>query len=454
MKYQTPDDPAANPNVLLDLLRAQERAESKFVYRGQLREWPGPLIASLYRRSIRRQGVFTDRDPRYQTSSLRKCGRRFIEMAPDSSLAKLITDAGPVAISRAEYDGLMRLSFDPDFTQDICKQGHEAALLKRVHPTQHGLAKRHLPLSRQLLDETHRAQIRQLAFLQPFGYMLGMTLAQQYGFSSELLDFTASPDVAFFFATHADPTYVFLPASEVRARVGSEIGVIYRLPSTEGNVRCKRVDAFNYYTCPPQLHLSDLCRRFEDKSSPEMMDQLTERLDPEHMTAMSSGAILVPHFLELSVATGKGAPANPLESVDRYLHLYYVGGGIRYFRLLDVPVGTFERSRLGRQRAVAILPDELRDEEPGPDGKNAAFQAVEDVAMRAGCERFYFRHSDRPPDLGPITREYLWPEHGDFFKLMISRVLDPASERYHFNDHWIPKRLDLVSNGFTRQAVA
>jgi len=165
---------------------------------------------------------------------------------------------------------------------------------------------------------------------------------------------------------------------------------------------------------------------------------------------LANGGIPIPHFLELSLATQKGTPANALESVDRYLHLYYVGGRIRYFRVLDAPVGSFEKSRLGRQRAVAILPDELREEESGPDGMNAAFQAVEDVALRAGCERFYFRHSDRPPDLGPIDREYLWPEHDDYFKLMISRVLDPASERYQFGDHWIPKRLDLVSGGFRR----
>jgi hypothetical protein len=125
----------------------------------------------------------------------------------------------------------------------------------------------------------------------------------------------------------------------------------------------------------------------------------------------------------------KGTPANVLEAVDRYLHLFYFGGRIRYFRLLDAPLGSFEKSRLGRQAAVAILPDELREEEPGPDGNNAVFQAVEDVAMRAGCERFYFRHSDCAPDLGPVNREYLWPEHDDYFKTMISRVLDPTSER-------------------------
>jgi len=74
--------------------------------------------------------------------------------------------------------------------------------------------------------------------------------------------------------------------------------------------------------------------------------------------------------------------------------------------------------------------------------------------MRTGCERFYFRHVDHAPDLGPLRREYLWPEHDDFFKVVISRVLDPASERYHFQDHWIPKRLDLVSPGFLKSSAA
>jgi hypothetical protein len=454
MKYQTREEPAPNPRALLDFLVGQEQSGSNYVYRGQVREWPGPLIPSLYRRSIRRNGIFTDQDARFRTLSVRKCGRRFIEMQPDSSMAKLVMDVGRGAVSLEEYTGLMRLSFDPDFSESICRYGHEAAVLKRVHPRQHELAKRHMPVTKILIDEAHRGQIRQLAFLQPFGYALGMTLAQQYGFSSELLDFTSRPDVALFFATHCDPTYTFVPGAAIKARYESDTGIIYRLPSNEGAIKYERLDHFNYYSCPAQVHLSDLCLRFEDKSSPEMMDQLVDEIGVEGQQFLANAAIPIPQFSEFSLTTVERASRQKLSAIGQYLHLYYHGGGIRYYRLLDTPAGSFETSRLGRQAAVAVLPDELREEEPGPDGRNASFQAVEDVSERPGCERFYFRHTEHSSETVSLTREFLWPERDDYFKVLVSQVLDPASERYYFGKHWIPKRLDLVSPGYVRSKPA
>ena len=320
-----------------------------------------------------------------------------------------------------------------------------------LHPNQHESAKTRFDIWRRIVDEIHRADIRQWGFLQPYGYVLGMTLAQQYGFTSELLDFTSQPAVAIFFATHADPYYLFAPAVNIVASTHSDIGVVYRLPSNEGEIVHERIDSFDYYTCPPQVHMSDVCRRFEDRSSPEMLAQLQDVLDEETMAMMLNGSVALGAPSALLDATGSRTPATGvLESIDQFLRLYYEGGGIRYYRLLDLPQGAFAGSRMGRQAAVAVIVGELRRTTHHPDGDYATFQAVEDVSTREGFERFYFRHTDEAPHLSPICREYLWPENDDYFETLISRVVDPDAHTYRFQGSAVPKRIDLVSRGFLR----
>lgn len=57
------------------------------------------------------------------------------------------------------------------------------------------------------------------------GRIIGNILAQQYGLSSEGLDFTGTPRIAAFFATKKHPSYEhFMPSKDQR------LGVIYRLP--------------------------------------------------------------------------------------------------------------------------------------------------------------------------------------------------------------------------------
>ena len=318
--------------------------------------------------------------------------------------------------------------------------------VQREHQS-HVLAR--LDIWATLLDDIHRARIRQLGFLQPYGYMLGMTLAQQYGFSSELLDFTSNIQVAAFFATHDGPHYLF---QGIPKELGSNVGVIYRLPSTEGTVSHERIDSHNYYTCPPQLHMAELCMRFEDKSSPEMSDQWVSELSHEEAAGLLSAAIPLRFLSAMETESDiKRRKLSIEESIDKYLDLYYnpIAGNIRYYRLIDLESGTFARSRLGRQSAVAIIPDELRitaSEEGEFD--YATFQAIEDVSQRDGFTRFYFRHSNRPPSLDGMSREQLWPSEDDCFKTMISRILDPSTSQYWYSDIPVPKRIDLVSSGF------
>jgi hypothetical protein len=369
-------------------------------------------------------------------------------MKPDSAVEWLVAHSASPPLTRGQGEAMVALADNPDFARLVAIKGYQHAVSKWIRQDRRAEVLARLSLWANVLDAMHRATIRQRAFLQPYGWVLGMTLAQQYGFSSELLDFTSDIRIAAFFATHDGPRYQF-DGKKLVGPAGAGVGVIFRLPSAEGAVKHKRMDTYNYYTCPPQLHMRDLCLRFEDRSSPEMKEQYVGALTERARAAMANLTIparVVGGMLTEMEMKGRRLPL--LTAVDRYLELYYQEG-IRYYRLLDFPRGSFAASRLGRQSAVVIVPDELRvTARPGNQPDYAEFQAVEDLSAREGFERFYFRHSDRPPPLGDIAREHLWPTEHDCFKATVSRVLDPSTPQYAFAGIPIPKRIDMVSTGY------
>jgi hypothetical protein len=478
MRYQSPATSAPDIETLANYLYSIEGVNGPYIYRGQVKEWSGPLIPSLYRHSISRNRIFTPKDTEYKYC-LRHCGQRFIEMKPDSYIEGLVLEmlnvtpeeylhmieSGSRVIHRAaskgpwitpeEYQAIWSLSSNPKFASLVAASGYEAALSKWVKAEYKSYVLERLQIWRRVLDELHRGWIRQLGFIQPFGFMLGLTLAQQYGFSSELLDFTSDIRIAAFFSTHDGPDYRF-KGLDLASCIGSDIGVIYRLPSNVGAIKYKRIDCFDYYESPPQLHLGDLCMRFEDKSSPEMIEQMFNRSTVEEIRAGLNFSVPLRFLNAMEVEDELKRDHLPLiDAVDRYLNLYYQfgTGNLRYYRLLNLQPGAFARSRLGRQSAVMIAPDELRitkHYEPWEDEFDCAiFQAVEDIKQREGFECFYFHHSKRFPYLGEIDREYLWPSERDDFRLIISRILDPSTPQYWFGKKPVPKRIDLVSSGFT-----
>lgn len=445
MRYQIIDSPAENINALLDYLRTNEN-RGRYIYRGQVTDWPGPLIPSLYRKSIAMGRIFTNTDREY-AMAMRNCGKRFIQMEPDSYIRRITR--GFADLTREQYDSMAWLAANLDFSILCETHGWDAAISRFIHPSKRQEVQQHTTRWRAIVEELQRARICQYGFRESFGYMLGTTLAQQYGFSSEFLDFTSDLSVAGFFATHAAPHYSFAGAS-LCATIGSDVGVIYRVPSTEGEIRYGRFNDYSYYSCPSQLHMSDLCMRFEDKSSPDMDAQWFSRVPPEGHAMMLNATPILPYYQASLVKEEMRARGLPLtDAVDRYLHLYYTGGGIRYYRLLEMPPGAFADSRLGRQHAVLVVLDELRKETKPDGGENVAtFQAVEDVSFREGCERFFFRHTDYTLADRRINREFLWPREGDPFKVLVSRLLHPTTEPYHCDGMAIPKRVSLVSDGF------
>ena len=446
MRYETTTDAAENICVLVDYLEATS-SSTRYIYRGQIQEWNGPLLPSIYRRCIPLQQAYTGDSDKYRYC-LRRCGKLFIEIKPDSFVEKIMLDEKDHKLAAGEYEAMVAFALDPDFSLLIATEGFEFAIRRKLRSDRLTYVLKRLPLWKQIVDELQRGFIRHIAFLQPFGYMLGMTLAQQYGFASELLDFTSDLRVAAFFATHDYPTYRLFAGRKIAEGIDSQVGVIYRLPSTEGNVRYTRLDEYNYYSCPNQLHLKDLCIRFEDRSSPDIWQSYVESLDYEdfHQMATAVYPSLEWRQLEQDMFRTARSEMDLEESIDRFLYHYFYSTGVRHFRFLDLPSSSFSRSRLGRQSAVMIVPDELRIEDPSD--KSATFQAIEDLKSREGFDSFYFKHSHAAPDLNDVNRENLWPKENDVFRTLISRVLLPSTPVYGYDNVTLPKRLDLVSEGY------
>jgi hypothetical protein len=445
MKYHHPEFPADNINILLDYLATEETPSSRYVYRGQVREWQGPLIPSLYRQSLRGQGTFTSASDEYK-HSLRHCGHRFMEVQPGSDIEKLIQDhSNDFPLAPKECETVLSLCQNGSFAHLLREHGLKDAVRRVLSSDKVEYVLKRLPFWQLLIDRIHRGLVRQIGFLDPFSYMLGMTLAQQYGFASELLDFTADLRVAAFFATRDSQSFVFEDPETLSRRIGSDIAVIYRLPSHEGNVRYERLDAYGFYTCPEQLHLKDLCKRFEDRSSPDMIQATVETLDQEDIPAFLAGSML-PYDYYIDRYWLKEQKMSVEERVDAFLEIYFFSLGVRHFALLWMPPGGFAESRLGRQEAVMVVPDELRIEYREED--DYQLQAIEDLRFRDGFEAFYFRHSRARPDLGPIDRDYLWSKEGDLFRELVLRILDPSAPAYGREHIDLPKRPELVSDGF------
>ena len=63
--FSEPQKAAKNINVLLEYLQNEESGR-KYIYRGQTRNWPGPLLPSVYRRSIQGSTLYNDKSKEYK----------------------------------------------------------------------------------------------------------------------------------------------------------------------------------------------------------------------------------------------------------------------------------------------------------------------------------------------------------------------------------------------------
>jgi len=87
-RYRGATDPAPDINSLIHYLERLDSGD-QYIYRGQVKDWGTPLFPSLYRSFIPLGQIFTCADPEYRYS-LRRIGRKFVKLLPDSALMKFL----------------------------------------------------------------------------------------------------------------------------------------------------------------------------------------------------------------------------------------------------------------------------------------------------------------------------------------------------------------------------
>lgn len=187
---------------VLEKLKRED--DGSYVYRGQVREYPGPLVPAAYRPFVRKSQRF----------------------AIDGQL--------PTTLRRVEGVKLIERQLVGSYAD------HESSL------------------------DYQRRQVRTLirGFL---GYALTEVLCQQAGLCSESLDVTTSPEIAAFFACYqwdqrqnGETGYFrFLPKSP------EDYGIIYRWKVEKPALSLTALKSWSYTYCPPLLDSCKILNLFE-----------------------------------------------------------------------------------------------------------------------------------------------------------------------------------------------
>ena len=390
--------PAASIGEVLGLLEAEHRPE--FIYRGQIRCWPGPLLPSAFRCYTQTGKIFGCREclPR---ASLRGSGESFVEVEPLNHFGEFADSASRARLSLPELSAIEGMIDNFGLSLSIAKNG-EAALVEEVPPALQRRFAANRAAWKAVIDHMHKNRIRQMVCLNGFGYVLGMAAAQHYGFSSEALDVTHDPRVAAFFATHNSPRYA--------GTEDSGVGVIIRFRVGEQELAQSGWEEKHFYTAPPYIAMGPILRSFgiAGLTCAESADRLVERV----LVALEQG----------------------------------VNGRLGHRILLgDLAL---QETRIFAQRAALLLPDMLLEEKELARMKLRTFMAVEDLRSRPGTEEFYFLHGPGASVAPEISRERLWPNE-DMFAEMFRAVLGPGTPYViHPTGMTLPWRPDLLDVGY------
>jgi hypothetical protein len=414
--YKTPETAAQNIEELLALLREEDQ-EGPFVYRGQTKDYPGPLLPSGFRGIIDGNDVCLDKSSPHYSFSIRGCGQKFFGEYNQNflqSLSNVLRDipANEIPAASAVYQKALKNPFailaqHKNWLEKNQLLRWDDALNLTLTPAEMELYLKFAAKWRPFIDNYHRRVIRTGGFFRPFGYLLGTTLAQQYGFSSEGVDATKSIDAAAFFATHNSKSgYSALEEK-------GNIGVMYRFPYKPNDIHTRNLSDYNYYTLPSIIDLQDVLCRFERKG-----------LDSE----------------------------DAINCFDCYYGAVHLDG-LKDEDLFFLPEGALSSSRVSRQGAVIILPDELRKDregaEPNADGiKFPEFRYIEDISQRQGVEKFFFKQTGEIPDLLKIDPEYYWPRNDTLLEIIVA-LITAVYPMMRFSGA-MAHRLDLIDGGYDK----
>ena len=347
--FTSTDSPANDIIQLIEHLGTNLRAE--FTYRGQVREWPGPLLPSAFRHYWRTDRVYTCESPEIE-NSMCQVGQRFVELRRFNGFRDIVLSiaANREQIDTEEMKLLDFICHNEKIAAMLAEQPFADVMVRGLRADVYQRYKSQLTCWERIVNFVHRSLIRLNGCNQFLGYALGQSVSQQYVESSEYLDVTFSPLVAAFFATHDGPDLSPYPPEFVDNDAHA-LGIIYRFDVSQFS-GSSSLD-YNYYTAPPFVDTAKQLKNLERSKPPE------SEWDPR-----------------------------------AFVINYLATDGGRDFRYLTLPNGTVDNSRIGRQFAGFLVPDELHRETRGPDGhQDVSFQAIEDLATGVGTTRFYFRHN-------------------------------------------------------------
>ncbi len=200
------------------------------------------------------------------------------------------------------------------------------------------------------------------------GYPLSQIIAQQAGLASEGLDVTTDIDVAAFFATHDYSTLGYRPVHE-------GIGVIYRFAVEEPLVSWDAIRGWDFYSCPSYLPSAQVLSLFGRCAS----------LDEARLS-----------LCQFRDAIQWGFMTFDLDEIRNS----------RPFELIHLPEEAFETSRLARQAAGLIIPDQILSShwegllyKPDPTKiSDRTEPAIEDIGARQGTVKLMFAHDSSDLD--------------------------------------------------------
>jgi len=428
------NNPAPDISTLLGYLAATDH-EGPFLYRGQNKEYDSPLVPSIYRPFLNSNEIF-DETSEFFRCRLRNIGNRFVCRNMTASYFQALYSALGIDHDASETNKQLRqwvqLANSSQFASDIAHFGWDRVMQELCSSEYFGDTTINIPQLKFFIDRHHCTLIREGIFLNAFGYILGQIIAQQYGICSEVLDVTTDVNIAGFFATHLYPDYQFIDV-DIANKNEYNIGVIYRFPYKGSGVHRDNILSHNYYCTPGALIVHDIMREFES--------------DCTFREALVS--MIIYHNMHLTT-------------------------GERHLELLRIPKGTVEQSRIGRQRAAILIPDELRLEKivteeldySDPNVRAAAINgtiminpnttrvpvlhSIEDLRFREGIECFYFYHTNTLPDVC-YTPDELWPNDADSLLKIFLLILHEREEIIREWQCVVPERYDLLSPGYGYQ---
>lgn len=394
-------NPFESAQALLSYLEDSE--PEKYIFRGQVQKYEGPLLPTGYRKWFR---PFGGPDNQYAGVTYTYGERREIAN-------KIVREVIPDTQS------------PPDTTMDVIDLKSALSLLNNAFNMN---MLDYLPTPE--LDEAGRtlwlSQGRSLVVLSAIvGPQLGLMLGQQYGLTSTLLDVTTNPKVAMFFATHKYPYYHPIKSSD-------ELGVIYRWPKKYGIIAA---DHFAALESGDYQSLGKSIQRFFKKSKSIQLGFKQRKSSLDIGKEDNFGNIVI---------HGSNLPQRCFPII--------VTGEKRSLESLLFPKGAFANSRMGRQGAAFLYPKTKEVFDLSPSRNERSIKTVgdqctliADLIKTCGGEVFYFKHTGDIPDLGLIDKFYLWPLQEHPVIVRKSEKVRYVPEKCPFQDKFMELLLRLLS---------